>query len=312
LPYPQRFALLLKIGQWLKPILPTSLKQQIPEIARNSSSRLKFIRTKVLGSTNKSAPALLSPEHSNNLEDTRRPRRMLALQGCVQSIATPNTNRAMTSILLKLGIELLTPRRAGCCGAVSQHLSANQEALKFMRTNIDAWWPFIEQGIEAIVISASGCGAMIKEYGYLFKHDTQYALKAARVSELAKDISEILVTENLAIEHIQPTVKHIAFHSPCTLQHSQKLDGVVESLLTRCGFDLSYVTDAHLCCGSAGTYSILQADLSQQLLNNKLIALQKQSPELIVTANVGCQLHIQSRATTPVKHWIELLDESFI
>lgn len=304
LPYPQRFAPLLKIGQWLKPLLPTVLKQQIPEPVRSlGSPQFKFTNTH--DGTKKFEP---TSKCSSNIQ----PRKMLVLQGCVQSVATPNTNHATASILQKLGIQLLTPNKAGCCGAVSQHLSASQEALNFMRANIDAWWPSIEQGAEAIVISASGCGAMIKEYGYLLKQDTQYAHKAARVSELAKDISEILTTESVAIERIQAAVKHIAFHSPCTLQHSQKLNGVVESLLTRCGFELSHIDDAHLCCGSAGTYSILQADLSQQLLHNKLNALQKQAPELIVTANVGCQLHLQSQATIPVKHWIELLDESFI
>ena len=304
LPYPKRIAPLLTIGQWLKPLLPTALKQKIPAIASKSSRALK--------DTNKFAPTLTSSQQPNNLASQSKLRQMLVLQGCVQSVATPNTNHATTSILQKLGIELVTASQAGCCGAVSQHLSAGQEALDFMRANIDAWWPYIEQGAEAIVITASGCAAMIKEYGYLLKQDMQYAQKAARVSELAKDISEILTTENLAPERIKPIIQPIAFHSPCTLQHSQKLDGVVESLLTRCGFELSHVKDAHLCCGSAGTYSILQEDLSQQLLHNKLTALQKNSPELIVTANIGCQLHLQSQANTPVKHWIELLDESFI
>ena len=286
LPYPQRFTVLLKSGQWLKPLLPAALKQKIPK------STVKLVNT----------------------ENARLPqaRKMLVLQGCVQSVATPNTNHAAASILQKLGIELITAEKAGCCGAVSQHLSARDEALVFIRNNIDAWWLSIEQGAEAIVINASGCAAMIKEYGYLLKQDSEYADKAAKVSALAKDISEILSSERLDIERITPAVKQIAFHSPCTLQHSQKLDGVVESLLTRCGFKLSQVDDAHLCCGSAGTYSVLQTDLAQQLLDNKLHALQNHSAELIVTANIGCQLHLQTQADTPVKHWIELLDESFI
>jgi len=303
LPYPKRIAPLLTIGQWLKPVLPTVLKQKIPAIASKSHS--------VLNGTNKFEPTLSSPQQSNNLASQLKPRQMLVLQGCVQSVATPDTNHAAASILQKLDIELITASKAGCCGAVSQHLSARQEALDFMRSNIDAWWPHIEQGAEAIVITASGCAAMIKEYGTLLKQDVQYAQKAERISELAKDISEILATESLALERIKPAVQHIAFHSPCTLQHSQKLDGVVESLLTRCGFELSYIHDAHLCCGSAGTYSILQENLSQQLLHNKLTALQKNNPELIVTANIGCQLHLQSQAGIPVKHWIKLLDESF-
>ena len=276
LPYPQRFALLLKTGQHLKPLLPKALKQKIPD--RHSSRPW--------------------PDYIQAKPDQTR--KMLILQGCVQSIATPNTNSATANILHKLGIELIAPRQAGCCGAVSQHLSAQQEALNFMRQNIDAWWPYIEQGISAIVITASGCGAMVKEYGYLLKHDAQYADKARKVSELAKDISEVLVTEDLPLARIKPAIKYIAFQSPCTLQHAQKLDGVVESILTRCGFKLSHIDDAHLCCGSAGTYSILQTGLAQQLLDNKLIALQKHQPEMIVTANIGCQLHLQSQAS---KKW---------
>ncbi|MCK5355019.1 MAG: glycolate oxidase subunit GlcF [Methyloprofundus sp.] len=285
LPYPLRFTVLLRTGQWLSPFLPAALKQKVP----------KRIASRVIAS-------------GDNLTQARK---MLVLQGCVQSVATPNTHHAAANILQKLGIELVSAEKSGCCGAVSQHLSARDEALVFIRANIDAWWPSIEQGAEAIVINASGCAAMIKEYGYLLRKEPEYADKAAKVSALAKDISEILSTETLDFERIKPAIKHIAFHSPCTLQHSQKLDGIVESLLTRCGFKLSQVDDAHLCCGSAGTYSILQADLAQQLLDNKLHALQKQSAELIVTANIGCQLHLQSQADTPVKHWVELLDDSY-
>ncbi len=290
IPYPERFTVLLKAGQLLKPILPASLRQQIPEVQKT-----KLLPKKI----------------------QEKPRQMLVLQGCVQSVVTPNTNHATTSILHKMGIQLITASEAGCCGAVSQHLSAQQEALNFMRRNIDAWWPYVEQGIEAIVITASGCGAVIKEYGYLLKHDIHYADKANRISQLTKDIGEILADEldtnkNLTVEHFKPSTRHIAFQSPCTLQHGQKLDGLVESILKHCGFELSHVEDPHLCCGSAGTYSILQADLSQQLLHNKLNALKKNSPELIVTANIGCQLHLQSQADVPVKHWIELVDESFV
>jgi len=284
LPYPKRFLVFLKTGQWLRPLLPAPLQQHIP----------------VAQKINRPQP------HSVQA------RKMLLLQGCVQAIATPNTNVAAANILHKLGIELIDTSRAGCCGAVSQHLSAAPEALSFMRANIDAWWPYIEQGAEAIVITASGCGTMIKEYGHLLKHDAQYAYKATMISERAKDISEILSAEDMPVARIHPTVKHIAFQSPCSLQHAQQLNGVVESLLTRCGFTLAPVEDAHLCCGSAGTYSILQPKLSQQLLDNKLAALKKQTPELIISANIGCQLHLQSQADVPVKHWIELLDESFI
>ncbi|BCG64610.1 MAG: glycolate oxidase iron-sulfur subunit [Methyloprofundus sp.] len=281
LPYPKRMAPLLSIGQLLRPYLPKSLQKHIPASTETITSP---IQTHV--------------------------RKMLVLQGCIQSIATPNTNHAARHLLNKLNIELISVNTAGCCGAVSQHLSAPQETLQFMRANIDAWWPYIEQGVEAIVITASGCGAMLQDYAYLLQHDPDYAVKAQRVSILAKDISEILTAENFSLQRTESAPKHIAFQSPCSLQHAQQLNGVVETLLTRCGFELSHVTDAHLCCGSAGTYSILQADLSQQLLTNKLIALQQYTPEMIVTANIGCQLHLQTQSKVPVKHWIELLNAS--
>ena len=288
LPFPKRFSFFLKTGQLLKPILPTSIQQKIPS---NQKAISWLTKTEVKQSHN---------------------RKMLVLEGCAQSVATPNTNSAAANVLHKLGIQLIVASGAGCCGAISQHLSAPREALNFMRRNIDAWWPIIEQGAEAIVITASGCGVLVKEYGHMLKHDSDYADKAKKVSELAKDISEILTEENLPKERINISTKNIAFQSPCTLQHGQQLDGVVETLLERCGFILTPVDDAHLCCGSAGTYSILQKDLSQQLLEKKLLALQKHTPEIIVTANIGCQLHLKTQAKIPVKHWIELIDESLV
>jgi glycolate oxidase iron-sulfur subunit len=283
LPYPGRVAPLLVIGRLLKPLLPTGLGRKLP-VRQNGQSRSRPVTT--------------------------HPRRMLLLEGCVQSVATPATNAAAARVLDKLGIQLVSPKGAGCCGAVSQHLAAPAEAHDFIRRNIDAWWPHIEAGAEAILISASGCGAMIKEYGHLLKNDPDYADKAARVAALAKDIGELLRDEPLPLERIQLKHKHIAFHSPCTLQHGQRLDGVVEGILRKAGFKLSPVADAHLCCGSAGTYSILQPELSQRLLHNKLATLEADTPELIATANVGCQLHLASQAGRPVKHWIELLDEA--
>ncbi|HEY9050640.1 MAG TPA: glycolate oxidase subunit GlcF, partial [Gammaproteobacteria bacterium] len=239
-------------------------------------------------------------------------RRMLVLEGCAQSVATPETNAASARVLNHLGIELMTADKAGCCGAVSHHLSAPEEGLGFMRRNIDAWWPYIEQGVEAIITTASGCGVVVKDYGHLLKHDNDYAEKAKRVSELAKDIGEVLHKEDLSKKTLKPGYGKVAFHSPCTLQHGQQLNGVVESILKRAGFTLTQVADPHLCCGSAGTYSILQAELSQQLLNNKLSALTQEQPDVIATANIGCQMHMASKANIPVKHWIELLDEAMV
>jgi len=283
LPYPNRFSVLLKIAQRLKPLLPTVIKQQIPD------------------------KQTLTAWPKQN-----KSRKMIALQGCAQSVTTPNTNSATATLLNKLGIELIVADEAGCCGAVSHHLSAHEEALFFMRKNIDAWWPLINQGAEAIVITASGCGVMIKEYAQLLKHDLDYAEKAQKISELAKDISEILTKEDLTEDNFNIPAKKFVFQSPCSLQHGQQLNGVVESLLTKYGFTLSAVKDAHLCCGSAGTYSILQKKLSQQLLDNKLSALEKDSPDIILSANIGCQLHLQSQSNVPVMHWIELVNKCYI
>jgi len=282
-PYPQRFAMLYKLGLLFRPVLPVALKRKLP-----------------------------LPQLDKNIVVASKARKMLVLQGCVQSVVTPQTNQAATRILQKLDIELITAPEAGCCGAVSHHLSAPEEGLNFMRRNIDAWWPAIEQGVEAIVVTASGCGAVVKDYAELLKHDAQYADKARRVSALAKDISEILHGENLAPITTKQSTGKVAFHSPCTLQHGQKISGVVEQILQNAGFSLTHVEDSHLCCGSAGTYSILQPKLSQQLLDNKLSALQCEQPDLIATANIGCQMHMASKAQIPVKHWLELIDKNLV
>ncbi|MBN8735036.1 MAG: glycolate oxidase subunit GlcF [Xanthomonadales bacterium] len=236
-------------------------------------------------------------------------RKMLALDGCVQSVATPATNAAAARVLAKLGVELVRAEGAGCCGAISHHLTAPGEAGAFMRRNIDAWWPHIEAGAEALVMTASGCGAMVREYGHLLRDDAGYAARAARVSELTRDLGEILARENLQAFAGIGHGRRIAWHSPCTLQHGQKVVGVVERILRTAGFELVPVRDSHLCCGSAGTYSLLQKKLSEPLLRNKLGALQEGHPAVIATANIGCQLHLGSAAAVPVHHWIELLDE---
>ncbi|GAA3551884.1 glycolate oxidase subunit GlcF [Zobellella aerophila] len=279
LPYPSRFGPLLALGRLGKPLLPAALAAKVP-------------------------PA----QQAGTWPATRHPRFMLALGGCAQSTATPNTNAAAARVLDRLGIRLQQAPDAGCCGAVSYHLSAHEEGLGFMRRNIDAWWPLIEAGAEAIVISASGCGAMVKEYGDKLREDPAYADKARRVSELARDLSEVLADEDLSRLGLAGQGRKTAVHCPCTLQHALGLGGQVEAILRKAGVELTPVKDGHLCCGSAGTYSVLQPTLSQQLLTNKLAALTAGDPEQIVTANVGCQLHLASKAQVPVKHWIELLD----
>jgi glycolate oxidase iron-sulfur subunit len=235
---------------------------------------------------------------------------MLILDGCAQPAALPNTNAAAARVLDRLGITLLRANGAGCCGALSHHLSEESEALQFMRANIDAWWPHLEAGAEAIVMTASGCGVMVRDYGKLLADDPQYADKAARVAELTRDLSEVLAAEETAELPYHAVPTKVAFHSPCTLQHGQQLRGAIETLLRQAGYELTFVPDAHLCCGSAGTYSILQPGLSQQLLDNKLRALSTANPGCIATANVGCQMHLETRANVPVKHWIELIDEA--
>ncbi|MFI0400045.1 MAG: glycolate oxidase subunit GlcF [Thiolinea sp.] len=282
LPYPQRFRSLLALCYLVKPLLPNNLAKKLPL------------------------------QQGNRFQWSSKPqtRKVLAFDGCVQSVVTPSTNAAVSRVLQKLGIELVSVQEAGCCGAISQHLAAPAEALNFMRRNIDAWWPHLEAGAEAIVISASGCGVMLKDYGHLLKTDPNYAAKAQRVSALAKDVSELLQAADFGKTNIPEHLKRVAFHSPCTLQHGLKLNGVVERILQKAGFELTPVADAHLCCGSAGTYSILQAELSQQLLINKLTALQAQQPQVIATANIGCQLHLATGTKLRVVHWIELLDEA--
>ena len=281
IPYPARYRIMLKLATLFKPLLPASLKKKIP-----------------------------AAQTATTWPVTKHSRKMLALQGCAQSVSTPDTNSATARILNKLGIELTVAVKAGCCGAVSHHLSAEEEGLDFMRRNIDAWWPHIEAGAEAIVITASGCGAMVKEYGDLLKHDADYAEKAHRVSGLSMDISEILSLESFPADRLNRMNKRVAFHSPCTLQHGQQITGKVEAILEKAGYQLTAVADSHLCCGSAGTYSVLQPELSQQLLRNKLGALQQQTPDIIATANIGCQMHLASQADTPVRHWVELIDEA--
>jgi glycolate oxidase iron-sulfur subunit len=279
LPYPKRFAFVLGISRVVYPLLPLSLQRKIPP-----QRSLQLARPPVI-----------------------HPRSMLVLEGCVQSLSTPNTNSAAARVLDKLGISLISAPKAGCCGALNQHLADINGAHGMIRRNIDAWWPYIEQGAEAIVMSSSGCGLMVKEYGATLKHDPDYAAKAARISELTRDLSEILSREDLsALADVGKGVR-VAYQSSCTLQHGQKLSGVVETILKNCGYTLIPVADSHLCCGAAGTYTLMQPVLSQQLLENKLNALQQGAAEVIATANIGCQLHLESAARLPVKHWIELL-----
>ncbi len=278
---PAVFKASLAAGRAIRPLLPDAVAAKIPAPASAAGER----------------PA------------ARHERVMLMLEGCVQPGLSPNTNAAAARVLDRLGIAIQPAPKAGCCGAVDYHLNAQEAGLAKARCNIDAWWPAIEAGAEAIIQTASGCGAFVKEYGFLLRDDPAYAAKARRVSELARDLVEVLREEKIDGLGIKAD-KKLAFHCPCTLQHAQKLGGAVEGVLGRLGFSLTTVPESHLCCGSAGTYSITQPELSQRLRDRKLNALESGAPEIIATANIGCQMHLSSAGRTPVRHWIELVDEA--
>jgi glycolate oxidase iron-sulfur subunit len=277
LPYPKRLAQLVQLARVVRPILPIQLKNKIP----------------------------LS-QQDNQWPQPRHDRNVLLLDGCVQQTLAPKINANTARVLDQLGISAIRLPNAGCCGALNYHLSDQNGGLDKMRRLIDACWPQIESGAEAIVMTASGCGAMLKDYGKHLRDDPAYANKAERFSALCKDISEVLGNEDLS--QLKRVPRKIAFQSPCSLQHAQQLNGVTETILTKLGFELTPVQDEYLCCGSAGTYSLLQPEIADQLRTRKLDNLQQGQPELIATANIGCLLHLQEKANVPVKHWIELLD----
>ncbi|MFS2017125.1 glycolate oxidase subunit GlcF [Massilia sp. CT11-108] len=240
-------------------------------------------------------------------------RRMLVLAGCVQPAMAPNVNAATARVLDALGIQLIEAPQAGCCGAVRFHLNDQDGGLADMRRNVDAWWPYVEQGgVEAIVMTASGCGVTVKDYGHLLAHDAAYAAKAARISALTKDLSEIMCDFEGEIARLLSGRIHerVAFHPPCTLQHGQQIRGKVEGVLRAAGVDVVLCAESHLCCGSAGTYSVLHPELAHALRDRKLANLEATGAQQYVSANVGCIAHLQSGTATPVTHWIELVDRA--
>jgi glycolate oxidase iron-sulfur subunit len=245
----------------------------------------------------------------------RHARRMLIAEGCVQPALAPNIDAATARVLDRIGITPLRAADAHCCGALSHHLGEHEEALDFARRNIDAWWPHLDRDCEAVIVTASGCGVHVRDYGHLLAHDPQYAEKARRISELSRDPIEIVAAE---WKRIAPLVAmdlgavKVAFHSPCTLQHGLRVRGMVEDILQALGYTLTPVSDAHLCCGSAGTYSILQPELATRLRDNKLASLESGHPKVIATANIGCLTHLAAGTRRPVRHWIELLDERMV
>ena len=251
------------------------------------------------------------PSLSSTWPTGRHPRRVLTLTGCVQPIMAPGYDLALARLLDRFGLSLIPVRETGCCGALSQHLGAADDAANAMRRNIDAWWPLIADGAEAIVATSSGCGVMVKDYGHLLQHDAAYAAKARRVSELLRDPAELIAdlweAQPLALEPVAPDDESLAFHPPCTLQHGLRLKGRVESLLQRAGYRLTPVRESHMCCGSAGTYSILQPALAETFRSRKIANLMRGHPRTIASANVGCITHLQQQSPVAVRHWLELL-----
>ena len=272
----------LKLGQMARPLLPASLKAKVP-----------------------------APQDAGSTPRRTHPRKMLLLAGCVQPAMQPNINAATARVFDALGIELVVPPAAGCCGAIRYHLNDHDGGLREARANIDAWWPHLEGGCEAIVMNASGCGAQVREYGHMLRHDPAFAARAQRVSECTRDVAELLPAMAEAIvDRLQPHAKgRVVFHSPCTLQHAQQVRGEVESLLSKLGAEVSPVGESHFCCGSAGTYSVLQPELAYRLRDRRLGHLEAPAPDVILSANIGCITHLASGTERPVKHWIEWLDE---
>ncbi|QHE83664.1 glycolate oxidase subunit GlcF [Hydrogenophaga sp. BPS33] len=286
------FAPAMKLGQWVRPLLPGVLKDKVPV-----------------------------PRAAGPLPTRAHARRVLLLAGCVQPAMMPSIHNATARVLDAAGIQSLVAPQAGCCGAVKFHLNDQDGGKAQMRANIDAWWPLIEggeegeEGVEAIVMNASGCGVTVKEYGHILRDDPAYAAKAERVSALTRDLSELLPE---LVPLLRPKLRQapdasrvIAFHPPCTLQHGQQLKGGVERQLGELGFTVQVArNEAHLCCGSAGTYSVLNPDIAHTLRDRKLGHLGELQPAVIASANIGCITHLQSGTDTPVRHWVEVLDQA--
>jgi glycolate oxidase iron-sulfur subunit len=282
------FAPAMRLGRLARPLLPAALKHKVP------------------GSVAPAARGWPTGQHA---------RKVLLLAGCVQPAMLPNINVATARVLDAAGIQTLVAAKAGCCGALRLHLSDRVGGLADMRANIDAWWPLVAEGrVEAIVMNASGCGVTVKEYGHALARDPAYADKARRIAELTRDLSELLPELVPALRpklRLAQTVTKLAFHPPCTLQHGQQLRGGVEAHLGALGFSVeTTASESHLCCGSAGTYSVLQPELAYMLRDRKLGHLAPLEPQAIVSANIGCIQHLQSGTTTPVRHWVEVVADA--
>lgn len=280
------FAPAYRVGSLLRPLLPAVLRAKVT--VPRPAGRL---------------PA----------DTARHDRQVLMLAGCVQPSMMPSIDAATIRVLDALGIGTRFAPGANCCGAINLHLDAQQAALAQMRANVDAWLPLLENGqAEAIVVNASGCGAMIKEYAHHLAHDPDYAQKAERLMTYVRDVAEVVapLAGTLKARVAGELPARVAFHPPCTLQHWQGLRGVSERMLAELGFALVPFAESHLCCGSAGTYSVTQPELSKSLRDRKLGVIGQAAPDCIVSSNIGCIGHLQSGTQTPVRHWIEILDEA--
>jgi glycolate oxidase iron-sulfur subunit len=295
-PYRQRMRALLQLAAAVRPLLPRALRAHIPAAQARPAPGLRR------------RPSAWPP--------ARHARRVVLLEGCVQPELAPEINPAAAQVLDRIGISTVRVAAAGCCGALAHHLSAHEQSRAQARRNVDALWPHIEAGAEAVVVAASACAAMVCDYGQLLSDDPAYAGRAARVSALARDIGQLLAAQagalraalgerGLAQSPAAPV--RVAFHAPCTLQHALRASGVVEPLLQAAGYTLTTVADGGRCCGSAGTYSLLQPQLAQRLLRAKVSALEADAPQLIATANIGCLSHLRNGTALPVCHWVELI-----
>ena len=290
-PHRARVGALIALARAVRPLLPPALKRRLPP------------------------PRSALPQPPPTWPAARHARRVVLLEGCVQPALAPQINAAAAQLLDRVGISAIRAGASGCCGALSHHLSAHGEALGQLRRNVDALWPQVAAGAEAVVVAASACASMLSDYGRLLQAEPEYAARAARIGSLARDISQVLAAEAPVLaaalagatpRGAQPPLR-VAFQAPCSLQHALKVTGVIEPLLSAAGCTLTAVADGQRCCGSAGTYSILQPQLAARLLHAKVAALEAGAPEVIATANIGCLAHIRSGTSVPVRHWVELL-----
>jgi len=273
----------MRIGQALRGVLPPALQRKV------------------------------QPRRDPGLPPPARPhaRHVLMLAGCVQPAMMPSVDAATIRVLDAVGIGTEVAAGSGCCGAINFHLDDQPAGLDQMRANIDAWWPYFESGrVEAVVMNASGCGAMVKEYAHHLRDDPDYAERARHIVDKVVDVAELLAPHvaELRARMGETPSEAVAFHPPCTLQHWQALRPVTETVLADLGFRLQPFAESHLCCGSAGAYSMLNPEISLSLRDRKLAAIEPGKPEMILSSNVGCIAHLQSGTETPVRHWIEAVD----